>query len=247
MIRKASIDDMDLIEAYIAKDYARNYFIAMGLLSQKIVFKDIYIWEDPDVRGILFHRKSGNLQYVSYDHGNPLELLEFMKGLNFDTLISPRSYCKPLESILKIKQEGAIIGALKKETYKEEVVTDLKTLSINDLDQVIQLYQKVFPGYPKKDYMKEKLESKRGIGVYIDHDGIQSLAQSDFYNIIVGVATNPDYQNKGFASKCLHGIIQRLFEDQETLYLQYDNPEAGRIYERIGFKPVDQVFHYQKR
>ena len=60
------------------------------------------------------------------------------------------------------------------------------------------------------------------------------------------MATRPDYTGQGLATECLQLLSSRLLEEGKNIYLQYDNLEAGRIYERIGFKPIDQVMHYKK-
>lgn len=247
MIVKGKNEDLDSIKSYVSKDYARNYFIALGLLSEKSVFKDIYLEWDHGIQGILFHRISGNLQYVSYEEHDNSELIALLQTLEFDLLISPESFCRHLESVLEVKHRGAIIAELKKEDYSPLIVSEVMPLTVADLDEVISLYDKVFTGYPKLEFMKNKLISGRGIGKVIKEDDVIAVAQSDFSKVIVGVATDPKFQKKGLGTKCLHSLIQNLFLDETSLFLQYDNPSAGRIYEKLGFKPVDQVFHYQKR
>ncbi|MBN2796868.1 MAG: GNAT family N-acetyltransferase [Clostridia bacterium] len=247
MIIKGKKENLEAIKAYVSKDYARNYFIALGLLSEKTIFKDIYIEWEQEIKGILFHRTSGNLQYVSYEDHDNSELLALLQTLEFDLLISPKSFCKPLESILEVKKEGAIIAELKREEYSPVMVSEVKALQVEDLEDVISLYSKVFSGYPKLEVMKEKLITGRGIGKVIFENGLKSVAQSDFSKVIVGVATDPLSQKKGLGTRCLHGLIQELLLTETSLFLQYDNPSAGRIYEKLGFKPVDRVFHYQKR
>ncbi len=65
--------------------------------------------------------------------------------------------------------------------------------------------------------------------------------------VIVGVATSKDYRCKGLATECLQVLCSRFLKEGKDLYLQYDNLEAGKIYERLGFRNVDQVIHYRKK
>ncbi len=63
----------------------------------------------------------------------------------------------------------------------------------------------------------------------------------------MGVATDPNYQKKGYAIECLVPLLKEIFNTYNKAYLQYDNFHAGKIYEKLGFNPVDQVIHYTKR
>jgi uncharacterized protein len=55
---------------------------------------------------------------------------------------------------------------------------------------------------------------------------------------VVGVCTVKEHQKKGMASACLVRLCQDLLQEGKELCLFYDNPDAGRIYERLGFVPI---------
>lgn len=82
--------------------------------------------------------------------------------------------------------------------------------------------------------MKEKLLSKRGLGIYLED--MKAVGQSDFENLIVGVATRPDLQGRGYGYQVMHALVQVLFKDHDRLYLQYDDPVAKKLYVKLGFK-----------
>lgn len=226
------------VESFVSKDYARNYFIALGLKRGYDTYKSIYMFEGH----MLFHRASGNLQFA-YESGDISHVKDLINDLEFQTLIGAKSTCHQLG--LKVVKQGAYIAALKKEDYLH-IASDAEQLSVEDLYQVEDLYAMIFPGYPKVQYMKEKLESTRGVGYCIKDKAIVSVAQSDFHALIVGVATHPDHLRKGHALKCMHALIQSMFQTQDTVYLQYDNPDAGKLYDQLGFKIIDQVIHYKR-
>ncbi|MDO4324877.1 MAG: GNAT family N-acetyltransferase [bacterium] len=57
--------------------------------------------------------------------------------------------------------------------------------------------------------------------------------------MIVGVATRPEYRKKGYASAVMGTLCREsLAEGRQFLCLFYDNPAAGKIYNRIGFKEL---------
>lgn len=243
MIRKATASDWEAIWTFVERDIARNYFIALSLIRGRETYKDIYI---EDQKGILFHRISGNLQFINYGKAS-LELFnELISELEFEKLIGPQSMCQGLD--LELDYEGAIISALDKIRYHTTMdFSKTERVDVADLEAIEELYSQLFTGYPKMSYMKDKLLSYRGIGYLIKADKLVSVAQSDFGCLIVGVATDRNHQHQGYATLCLNALINEMFETHDTVYLQYDNPNAGRLYESLGFRPIDQVIHYKKR
>lgn len=247
MLKEIGNRDYERLLKWLNKDPARNYFILLSLKKDPSTFESI--WMDENESGILvgiFKRKSGNLQLAlapGFDH----EVLKaWIKNHDFKTLICPRSYCQAFEYLLKIKKEGAEIACLKKSDYHpQKVEASFYPLRVEDLQGVEDLYKQVFSGYPKVAYMKEKLLSKRGLGIYLED--MKAVGQSDFDNLIVGVATKPDLQARGYGYQVMHALIQELFKEQDRLYLQYDDPVAKKLYCKLGFKKIDQVFHYEKR
>lgn len=256
MIYKLSTIDYEKVLKFIRKDNARNYFIRLGLESEKPVFEDIYAQIDGEgnMRAAMFRRKSGNLQFYADGAFEVEGFTEIMRKLDFNTLISPSSFCDKFadKQLFSDVRDGAIIAELRdfKRQYGFGTFHDVKPLSMNDLDQVEALYKKVFPSFSSIDVMRQKLDVNRGRGVCIKRDGkIIAVAQSEFEEtksaLIVGVATDPEYQKQGLASQCLEMLCKELLAEGKRLYLQYDNEDAGRIYGRLGFLPIDQVKHYK--
>lgn len=236
-MRKATIDDRNILKEFVSRDYARSYFAALGLEKSWSTFKDIYMTDE----AALFHRASGNLQYVSFAQDDSFSSL--VRTLTFNHLIGSRQMCDHLG--LPIERLGAYIAKLDKEDYVPKTSFALP-IEVDDLRSIENLYERVFSGYPKADYMKSKLLSGRGIGFGIKKDDMVSVAQSDFYSLIVGVATHPNYVRQGYAQACLHKLLEKMFQTQRSVYLQYDDPYAGKLYEKLGFKVIDQVAFYTR-
>ena len=56
--------------------------------------------------------------------------------------------------------------------------------------------------------------------------------------MIGGVMTHPGYRGRGLASACLSKLCHDLLDAGKVCCLTYYNPEAGRIYARLGFTVV---------
>ncbi|MDP3180584.1 MAG: GNAT family N-acetyltransferase [Bacteroidota bacterium] len=67
---------------------------------------------------------------------------------------------------------------------------------------------------------------------------------------IMDIALLPDFQGKGTGTKILQTIIQESEKSEKklTIHVEYFNP-ALRLYERLGFKKVDDsgIYFYMER
>ena len=86
-------------------------------------------------------------------------------------------------------------------------------------------------------------------GVFRDGD-LVSCAQTTAANsqsaMVSGVATHPGARGRGYASAAVSELCRDAFSSGKTyLCLFYDNPDAGRIYARIGFEPAGQYAIFQ--
>ena len=87
--------------------------------------------------------------------------------------------------------------------------------------------------------------SGSGFGVF---DGSGTLlataltsAENSMSAMVVGVATRPGFRKLGLASAAVSALCRDcLARGMKFLCLFYDNPEAGRIYRRIGFSELGE-------
>ena len=69
----------------------------------------------------------------------------------------------------------------------------------------------------------------------------QAGASTSKSAMVMGVATHPDARSKGYASAVVSSLCREAFLNGKAfLCLFYDNPIAGRIYNRIGFEPIGE-------
>ena len=66
-------------------------------------------------------------------------------------------------------------------------------------------------------------------------------------SVIVGVATAPKYQKIGLGRVVLSRLIEELFKLYDNVYLQYEDERAKALYISMGFRKIDDVYHYEKR
>ncbi len=56
--------------------------------------------------------------------------------------------------------------------------------------------------------------------------------------MIVEVATAKEFRRRGYASAILSRMCEDLLLERKILCLFYENPDAGRIYHRRGFRQI---------
>ena len=103
-------------------------------------------------------------------------------------------------------------------------------------------------GYHKRnreDFVNQKTSDQTmGMTWFIDVDGVMATtaattAETTINAMVIAVATHPDYRHKGYASMILSEIMRTYVnEKKKHLCLFYNNPEAGKIYHRLGFKTI---------
>lgn len=257
------------LQSIAQEDPARHYFILLGLLNPEKTFQSVITLRGSDdiLKAAYFQRSSGNAQLMmSQDLLNPViqpeslrPFSEAIRQIGFNQLIAAASYCKQLEPFNLFVSHfiGAEISVMSpelaaSEALRKEITFNLEPLKVEDLDEIIDLYQQCFHSFTPRPIMEEKLLTSRGHGVIVRENGrIIGCAQSEFESphqaLIVGVATEPEARGRGIASTCVAGLIKSLATPGRAFALQYDNPSAGRIYKRLGFVPVDHVGHYHFR
>jgi predicted GNAT family acetyltransferase len=91
-----------------------------------------------------------------------------------------------------------------------------------------------------------------GTGIGAFRDGVlvscaQTSATNSISAMVVAVATLPGAQGRGYASAVVTALCREAFAaGKRFLCLFYDNPQAGRIYKRIGFEHCGEYALFAK-
>jgi hypothetical protein len=131
----------------------------------------------------------------------------------------------------------------------------LRTLTPDDMDAMLELYGQVDGlGETPRDSAQAELEAGNARGYWIgaaardDADAerarmvsvARTAAESTRAAVIIGVATHPDSRGLGHATALMAHLCRELLEEGKSPCLFYDNPAAGRIYQRLGFEDVGE-------
>lgn len=130
----------------------------------------------------------------------------------------------------------------------QSVDNTVKIATEEDAERIFELMETIeeFSVSVPPERIAHKIKTRTGRIYYMEDENSQIIAvtQTSAENsksaMIVGVATRKGYRGHGYMSRCLTKLCSDLIEEGKSLCLFYDNPEAGKVYHRVGFKTIGQ-------
>ncbi len=130
--------------------------------------------------------------------------------------------------------------------------SEARLASGEDMERLIDFYQRGFYSLarlPSRAAWRTRLSEQlafRTLYLIDDAQGrvisaAQSSAEGGGAAMLGGVATVDEYRGRGLSTVCVGALCRRLFSaGMETVSLFYlqDNTPAGRVYEKLGFRPA---------
>lgn len=124
----------------------------------------------------------------------------------------------------------------------------------SDMEPLIDFYLHGFYSLarlPSREAWRTRLSEQlvfRTLYLIEDRDGAvasaaQSSAEGGGKAMLGGVATLDDYRGMGLSTQCVGALCQGLFAsgtDMIGLFYLKDNTSAGRVYDKLGFRPAGE-------
>ena len=204
------------------------------------------IWAGIDKKG---HIEGVLLRYFEY-------LIFYSRGkFNIDAfanLINSLNYIEISGKLDVLQKLEGKIGVNRKRIVKFCVLDDPsklndieiglkpKKIRFGNISKVVKLYGEIdeFENTTIES-IKSGLRTGRGYCIEINKKVVamaKSTLETRTHAMIVGVGTHPNFRNRGLATKCIVKICNEIINENKTPCLFYDNIEAGRIYNKLGFK-----------
>jgi predicted GNAT family acetyltransferase len=138
-----------------------------------------------------------------------------------------------------------------------EVTEEIVTAGVYDALEIAGQYRHIreFDGLYAEagelaDNIRTRISSGEGIHMFMRRDGKiaahgNTFAQTKHAAFVSGIFTLPDCRGKGYATQIVAALCRKLLDAGRTPVLSYDNPSAGAIYHRVGFRVIDRLsfFH----
>lgn len=259
MIRKLNETDRERVLDYLQEEAAFNLFLIgdiehYGFESE---FQDVWVQFGTNASGTeeilaVLLRYEGN--YLPYAKGDfdAVELAELIqRDKRFELLSAKQEVAERFQNLLmfhKTKRYRFMeLNAPMQVSERSGSVT-IRKAGIADIEVLLEL-RRAIPEFHTPASAGESMRRNLLSGAmrtYIITDGekvvasASTTAENSRSAMVVAVCTYPVYRNKGYATACLTRLCAEVLAEGKSLCLFFDNPLAGAIYERIGFKPLGE-------
>lgn len=254
MIRKLKEEDRKNAMAFLSKEPSINLFIIGDIESFGFDMDFQEIWgqfdKDDDLEGILLRFHESFIPYFIKEDFDTTEFKNIIASHDGEITMSGKdTVINRFDDILETHK--------RRKTYFCELTDTDNLLSVNyedikvaQVDDSERIYNcigeiKEFNSYLNEvSRIKQKLETNTGRVYYIEDAGkmvsvSQTTAENSMSAMVVGVATLEAYRGQGLMSRCLSKLCLDVLNEGKTLCLFYDNPSAGKVYHKLGFKTID--------
>ncbi|MGD7009643.1 GNAT family N-acetyltransferase [Metabacillus sp. 84] len=260
MIRQLTAEDHEQCYAFVAKKPAENLFFIGDIEAFGYSEPFQKIWGDFDdkgtLRGVLLKYE---INYIPYADGDfdAEGFAEIMKGdPEWRMLSGLEEVTRKLEPFLDRTIQKRVLYYAKcdklEQIAERESYVAVKRAVLEDAERIIDLYRQIdefTSGSDNAESRRRNMEKGVSRTCYVEENGLMvsaasTAAENTLSAMIVGVCTLNEHKRKGYATRCMLKLCKEVLEEGRELCLFYDNPEAGKIYKRIGFKDIGKWTMY---
>lgn len=261
MMRKLTKKDHEQVFAYLKEEAALNLFIIGDIeaFGYDTDFQELWgvFKENGTLKSILLRFHDSFIPYskeelVTTDYETILSAYKPLKLSGKSTIVERFETASSLQ--LGSKNEMYFCECIDADNLPSTPAQEtIKLATLDDVERIMQLRSSIdeFPtAHESEKILRQALETNTGRTYYIEKDGAiiasaSTSAENSLSAMVVGVCTHPNYRENGFASLILQKMIQDFTKESRTLCLFYNNPTAGRIYKRLGFKDIGMWTMYR--
>lgn len=255
-MRKLKEEDRQQLLEYVSREPEMNLFFIGDIENYGIDTEEVSIYVQEDRQGwdcVLLRYFDFYIIYSQKEKYQAAAVAEFLEGRAVDCISGKTGLVKQMAPFYRDKkiQETLMCRCDRNSLGRSgTAAAEIRRLAEADIPEMMRLYLEITefaPSYrdPKKSEKQLAEEFGKGelaVGMY-KNGRLVSLAKTSASNsrstMLVGVATALDERKKGYATAVIEELCRQVFEEKrEFICLFYDNPEAGRIYRRMGFEEI---------
>lgn len=253
MIRTLTILDDPQVQALIQQKPAENLFL-IGDIEAFGYEQDFQtIWGDFDtnnqLRAILLKYERNYIPFAVKDFDAEGFAAIINRDSNQPMLSGLKELVTQLDPYLTISYKQKRQTYYAKCTSAEKLVdldtTDVKKITLDDVERLGDFLANVPEFELEFNPEKKRRNIQKGVsrGYYIEQEAkiissASTTAENKTSAMVVAVATARGYQQRGLATRCLVKLCDELLSEGKQLCLFYDNPNAGKLYKRLGFEDI---------
>jgi predicted GNAT family acetyltransferase len=241
---------------FLKREAAINLFIIgdVELFGFDKEFQEVWAQLDRDMsyRAVLLRYKTHFVFYAPSTEYNAIGFADIIKSYDdrFDLSGKKEILSALLEKLeyKKIREQYFSKLSSKEELVKLDLNYVIERLSVEDAEEIYSLREQIVEFKDFKttiENQRELLKGEMGRCFAIRLEGktvacASTTAENSMSAMVVSVMTHPEYRKKGLAGACVQKLCEELLSEGKGLCLFYDNPKAGSVYKKLGFKEIGQ-------
>ncbi len=260
MIKKISNDNNHVIAAFLEKEAEQNFFMLGNIENHgyKSIFHDV--WGDFDssakVKAVL-SRYYGFFIITAYGEHDEKGFSNIIRNhYSFQSLLGTKNNIEKYGKILNLKPN--IKYLMKLETLSDLKVNESKVelAKLDDVHKIDDLFVSIKEFGFKKGEITErylntvKTKEARYFIIRNNREIIAcaaTAAENSRSAMIVSVCCRDKFTGKGYATSCVFILCKTLKNESKSLCLLVDNPNAQRLYKKIGFEKIGEFVLLEKK
>ncbi|QVK18686.1 GNAT family N-acetyltransferase [Mycoplasmatota bacterium] len=249
MFVKVTNENLNVMMDYVKKEPAINLFI-IGDIEQfglDVDFQEVYLqYQDNNITGCVLRYYQSVVIYSDIDDFNVDEVMNLINTFQYERISGKKTIIDRITPYLtgNYEVDECCFCQLNETSQLDKPNKPIHSATIEDLDKIIPLLKMV--GFYHKSYKQSnsnKIKKQVGRVYYIEQDGIvissaATSIETSVSAMIGGVCTHLEERKQGLASQVVSKLSFDLLNENKTPCLFYSNPEAGKIYHRLGFKAI---------
>lgn len=261
MIRKLTKEDHEVVLDYLSEEPSINLFIigdieAFGYDSD---FQELWGEFDSEhtLKAVLLRYYKSFIPYSKTEF-DVLGIANIIKSYEGPIFLSGKSdLVEKFEEIdglnLGKKQVTYFAECRSDEQLTKDTSLDVKRAGFEDIERILEIRSTIEEfnmAADAREMITKAMESNTARTFYTEENGVitscvSTTAENSLSAMIVGVCTLKSHRRLGLASGIMNKLFKEVLAEGKTLCLFYDNPEAGRIYKRLGFVDVGMWTMYR--
>lgn len=263
MVRKLTDKDNAMTMEFLNVAPEYNIFI-IGDIEQfgyECEFQTVWgEFENDELVAVLLQYRT-NVVYYAPEKRSIEPFIEVLNSFKYDILNGRKEVIEVFEDHLNGWDIKDMYFCALREFTKEDIDTSNVSLLMtyddfcDELD-LMNSIEEFTMREAKEDYAKHQSElaskgQKVAYGLRLNGELVSAatvVAETQVNGMIVGVATKKEHRGKGYASVVMNQLCDEFLNNRgKSLCLFFDNPKAGSIYHRLGFKDIGMYRMYSNQ
>lgn len=254
MIRRLNENDLEVCFKLLKTMPAENLFIIGDIEAYGFDQEFQKVWgefnESGELVAVLLKFEENYIPFAA-ESFNAMGFAEIMSNdPDFKMMSGLKEFTEQIEPFLKKELKRKRQSYYAKCTKLDGNINNIDLKSVQkalskDAEALVELINSIpeFESTLTVERKHRELKDGTSRSFFILEDGkmvstASTAAENSMSAMVVAVATLENYKKKGNATKCMLKLCNELLLEGKDLCLFYDNPEAGAIYKKIGFKDI---------